>query len=381
MNIDQLRRNIDSIDTELVELFKRRMKTAADIAEYKQQNNLPVLDKSRERELLNKVADISGEEYENYTLRLYSQILELSKAYQSKIIKTPSPLYEKISEAVANKDRVQFPEKAIVACQGVEGAYSSLACEKLFRTPSIMFVNSFDAVFSAVSQGLCQYGVLPIENSTAGSVNRVYDLMDKQKFSIVKCVRLKINHSLLTKKGTRLEDIKEIYSHEMAIAQSADFLSTLDGVKIIPCDNTAVAAKMVADSERNDVAAISSAECAALYGLETLCEAVQDKADNYTRFICISKKLEIYPGADKTSLVLTLPHKPGALYNLLSMFSALDINILKLESRPLDGRDFEFMFYFDVEASVYSDKFLQMITELPEATESFSYLGSYSETV
>ena len=381
MNIDQLRRNIDSIDTELVELFKRRMKTAADIAEYKQQNNLPVLDKSRERELLNKVADISGEEYENYTLRLYSQILELSKAYQSKIIKTPSPLYEKISEAVANKDRVQFPEKAIVACQGVEGAYSSLACEKLFRTPSIMFVNSFDAVFSAVSQGLCQYGVLPIENSTAGSVNRVYDLMDKQKFSIVKCVRLKINHSLLTKKGTRLEDIKEIYSHEMAIAQSADFLSTLDGVKIIPCDNTAVAAKMVADSERNDVAAISSAECAALYGLETLCEAVQDKADNYTRFICISKKLEKYPGADKTSLVLTLPHKPGALYNLLSMFSALDINILKLESRPLDGRDFEFMFYFDVEASVYSDKFLQMITELPEATESFSYLGSYSETV
>ena len=381
MNIDQLRRNIDSIDTELVELFKRRMKTAADIAEYKQQNNLPVLDKSRERELLNKVADISGEEYENYTLRLYSQILELSKAYQSKIIKTPSPLYEKISKAVANKDRVQFPEKAIVACQGVEGAYSSLACEKLFRTPSIMFVNSFDAVFSAVSQGLCQYGVLPIENSTAGSVNRVYDLMDKQKFSIVKCVRLKINHSLLTKKGTRLEDIKEIYSHEMAIAQSADFLSTLDGVKIIPCDNTAVAAKMVADSERNDVAAISSAECAALYGLETLCEAVQDKADNYTRFICISKKLEIYPGADKTSLVLTLPHKPGALYNLLSMFSALDINILKLESRPLDGRDFEFMFYFDVEASVYSDKFLQMITELPEATESFSYLGSYSETV
>ena len=381
MNIDQLRRNIDSIDTELVELFKRRMKTAADIAEYKQQNNLPVLDKSRERELLNKVADISGEEYENYTLRLYSQILELSKAYQSKIIKTPSPLYEKISEAVANKDRVQFPEKAIVACQGVEGAYSSLACEKLFRTPSIMFLNSFDAVFSAVSQGLCQYGVLPIENSTAGSVNRVYDLMDKQKFSIVKCVRLKINHSLLTKKGTRLEDIKEIYSHEMAIAQSADFLSTLDGVKIIPCDNTAVAAKMVADSERNDVAAISSAECAALYGLETLCEAVQDKADNYTRFICISKKLEIYPGADKTSLVLTLPHKPGALYNLLSMFSALDINILKLESRPLDGRDFEFMFYFDVEASVYSDKFLQMITELPEATESFSYLGSYSETV
>jgi chorismate mutase/prephenate dehydratase len=244
-----------------------------------------------------------------------------------------------------------------------------------------MFTDSFDKVFSAVSQGLCQYGVLPIENSTAGSVNRVYDLMKKNNFYIVKCIRLKVNHSLLANKGAKLEDIKEIYSHDMAIAQSADFLSKLDGVKVIPCENTAVAAKKVADSNRLDIAAISSASCSELYGLETLCESVQDRADNYTRFICISKKLEIYPGADKTSLMLTLSHKPGSLYSLLSMFSALDINILKLESRPLEDRDFEFMFYFDVEASVYSEKFLQMITELPNATESFTYLGSYSESI
>ena len=381
MDINDLRGEIDNIDSQLVELFKKRMDTAADIAKYKLLNNLPVYDKQRERELLSKVSQISGEEYENYTLRLYSQILELSKAYQSKIIKTPSALYEKISAAIDNKEKMQFPEKAIVACQGVEGAYSSLACEKIFRTPSIMFVDSFDSVFSAVSQGLCQYGVLPIENSTAGSVNRVYDLMDKQHFYIVKCVRLKINHSLLAKKGTKLENIKEIYSHDMAIAQTADFLAEHPEIKVIPCENTAVAAKKVADSERDDIAAISSAECAALYGLDVLEESVQNREDNYTRFICISKKLEIYPGADKTSLMLTLPHKPGALYNLLSMFSALDINLLKLESRPLDGRDFEFMFYFDVEASVYSEKFLQMITELPSATESFSYLGSYTETI
>ena len=381
MDINNLRGEIDNIDSQLVELFKKRMDTAADIAKYKLLNNLPVYDKQRERELLSKVSQISGEEYENYTLRLYSQILELSKAYQSKIIKTPSALYEKISAAIDNKEKMQFPEKAIVACQGVEGAYSSLACEKIFRTPSIMFVDSFDSVFSAVSQGLCQYGVLPIENSTAGSVNRVYDLMDKQHFYIVKCVRLKINHSLLAKKGTKLENIKEIYSHDMAIAQTADFLAEHPEIKVIPCENTAVAAKKVADSERDDIAAISSAECAALYGLDVLEESVQNREDNYTRFICISKKLEIYPGADKTSLMLTLPHKPGALYNLLSMFSALDINLLKLESRPLDGRDFEFMFYFDVEASVYSEKFLQMITELPSATESFSYLGSYTETI
>lgn len=381
MDINKLRQEIDSIDHQLVNLFTKRMEVASQIGAYKQENNLPVLDKARERELLAKVAKLSGEEFSNYTTRLYSQILELSKAYQSTIVKTESKLYDKISDAVNSQDKMQFPEKAVIACQGVEGAYSSLACEKLFRSPSIMFVDSFDSVFSAVNQGLCQYGVLPIENSTAGSVNRVYDLMDKQRFYIVKCIRLKINHSLLVKQGTKLEDIKEIYSHDMAIAQSAQFLASLSGVKVIPCENTAVAAKKVAESDRNDIAAISSKDCALLYGLDVLKNSIQDRADNYTRFICISKKLEIYPGADKTSLMLTLPHKPGSLYNLLSMFSALDINILKLESRPLDSEDFEFMFYFDVDASVYSEKFLQMIRELPSATESFSYLGSYSETV
>lgn len=381
MDINKLRQEIDSIDNQLVNLFTKRMEVASQIGAYKQENNLPVLDKARERELLGKVAKLSGEEFSNYTTRLYSQILELSKAYQSTIVKTESKLYDKISDAVNSQDKMQFPEKAVIACQGVEGAYSSLACEKLFRSPSIMFVDSFDSVFSAVNQGLCQYGVLPIENSTAGSVNRVYDLMDKQRFYIVKCIRLKINHSLLVKQGTKLEDIKEIYSHDMAIAQSAQFLASLSGVKVIPCENTAVAAKKVAESDRNDIAAISSKDCALLYGLDVLKNSIQDRADNYTRFICISKKLEIYPGADKTSLMLTLPHKPGSLYNLLSMFSALDINILKLESRPLDSEDFEFMFYFDVDASVYSEKFLQMIRELPSATESFSYLGSYSETV
>ena len=381
MEIEALRGQIDSIDRELVELFKQRMQVSADIAKYKKENNLPVLDKTRERELLNKISQMSDKELESYTVRLYSQILELSKSYQTKCLGEKTELYGKIKAAFDEKDKMQFPENAIVACQGVEGAYSSLACDKLFRTSSIMFTDSFDKVFSAVSQGLCQYGVLPIENSTAGSVNRVYDLMKKNNFYIVKCIRLKVNHSLLANKGAKLEDIKEIYSHDMAIAQSADFLSKLDGVKVIPCENTAVAAKKVADSNRLDIAAISSASCSELYGLETLCDSIQDRADNYTRFICISKKLEIYPGADKTSLMLTLSHKPGSLYSLLSMFSALDINILKLESRPLEDRDFEFMFYFDVEASVYSEKFLQMITELPNATESFTYLGSYSESI
>ena len=186
MDLEQLRSRIDEIDSQMVELFKDRMEIATDIARYKKENKLPVLDKTRERALLNKIAEMSGEEFENYSLRLYSQILELSRTYQHKCLGNKSELTRKIEAALDESDKKSFPESAIVACQGVEGAYSTLACEKLFRNPNIMFFDSWDGVFSAVDKGLCKYGILPIENSTAGSVNHVYDLMNKYKFYIVK---------------------------------------------------------------------------------------------------------------------------------------------------------------------------------------------------
>lgn len=379
MNLEQLRDKIDIIDRQLVELFCQRMSTSAEVADYKKENGIPVLDKQRERELLAKIAEMGGSEYGNYCVRLYSQILELSKAYQHRRLDSESELLLKIVNALESCGGRALPDSATVACQGVEGAYSSLACEKLFQMPSILYCSSFDGVFSAVSKGLCRYGILPIENSTAGSVKRVYDLMRESNFHIVKSIRLKVNHSLLAKKGTKISDIKKIYSHPMAIAQSEEFLASLEGVEVIPCENTAVAAKSVAESDDKGVAALSSINCAELYSLEVLKSSVQNREDNYTRFILISKELEIYPGADRTSLMLTLPHRAGSLNSLLSLFSALGINLVKLESRPLEGRDFEFMFYFDIEVSVYSDKFLQLINELPYATESFAYLGSYSE--
>ena len=381
MNIEELRKNIDGIDRQMVELFKQRMQTAAEIADYKRENGLPVLDRTRERELLMKIADIAGSEYESYALRLYSQILELSKSYQHSKITGKSELAEKISACVREFSAKELPDRAVIACQGVEGSYSSLACEKLFLLSDIMYFTSFDDVFSAVSKGMCRYGVLPIENSTAGSVNRVYDLMRQYNFYIVRCVRLKINHALLAKKGVKTGDIKKVYSHSMAFAQSSDFLGTLKGVETIPCENTAMAAKAVAESGEPGVAAISSRECAQLYGLDILESSVQNRDDNYTRFILISKQPEIYPGADRTSLMLTLPHRAGSLNSLLGLFSALNINLVKLESRPLEGSDFEFMFYFDVEGSVYSDKFIRLINELEFATDSFTYLGSYSEVL
>lgn len=380
MDLKDLREKIDKIDDDMVRLFQERMKVAADIAEYKREQNMAVLDKSRERQKLNDLVGKTEEDFKSYMHVLYSLMFELSRSYQSRLLNKETGLQKRISDAVENTDRL-FPRSAEVACQGVEGAYSQIACEKLFTMPNIMYFNNFEGVFAAIDQGLCRYGVLPLENSTAGSVNKIYDLMIKYDFNIVRSTRLKVDHNLLVKKGTKLEDVKEIYSHEQAISQCAEFLKKLPNVKVIACENTAVAAKMVAESPRGDIAALSSRSCAELYNLACLAESVQDKGNNYTRFICISKKLEIYPGADKTSIMIMTDHKPGALYKLLSRFYALGINLTKLESRPLPDRDFEFMFYFDLETSVYSPEFITLIGELESSCEQFRYLGSYSEMV
>ena len=380
MNIEELRNEIDTIDNGLVELFVKRMGVAAQVAEYKRENGKPILDPARERQLLQKVSDLAGENMESQTRILYQLILSLSRSHQSHLLGLDGTLATRVNEAVEQTDRV-FPERATVACQGVEGAYSQLACDKLFAAPDIMYMTSFEGVFQAVDKGLCRYGILPLENSTAGSVNQIYDLMLRYNFHVVRSTRVHVPHVLLAKKGARLEEIREIYSHEQAIQQCSAFLHDLKGVKVHVCENTAMAAKAVAESERTDVAAISSETCATLYGLSVLETAISNVENNYTRFICISKELEIYPGANRTSMMLTLPHKPGALYTVMAKFYALGINLIKLESRPIPGKDFEFMFYFDIDVSVYSKSFTELLSQLQAETETFRYLGSYTEIV
>lgn len=379
MDLSYYREQIDQIDDALIQLFARRMETAAQIAQWKRQAGKPVMDASRERAKLLDVMEKCPAEFKDYAVSLYSLLFELSRSYQHRILDSSSALTEQITAAIENTAPL-FPKTATVACQGVEGAYSQLACEKLFRLPDIFYFNSFDAVFSAIEKGLCRYGIIPLENSTAGSVNKVYDLMMRHNFRIVRSVRLKVDHNLLVKPGTRMEDIREIYSHEQAINQCARYLQKFSGVKIIPCENTAMAAKYVSEAG-GGAAALSSRSCAKLYGLTCLEESVQDQGNNYTRFICISKDLEIYPGADRTSLMLVLPHTPGSLYKVLSRFYALGINLNKLESRPLPERDFEFMFYFDLDTPVYSPQFIQLMGELQNICEEFNYLGSYSEVI
>lgn len=380
MELENLRNEIDQIDRELVKLFVQRMQISEQVADIKKNQNLPIYVPARERDILQKVADLAGPNMANYTRVLYSMLFELSRSYQSKHNTEHTDLYRQITSSIENTEKL-FPQAPMVACQGVEGAYSQIACEKIFKNPFIMYFKNFDGVFQAIEQGLCQYGILPIENSTAGSVKKIYDLMIHHNFSIVRTFRLKIDHNLLANPGATIDGIKIIYSHEQAINQCSDFLKKLDGINIIPVENTAVAANMVAESGRKDVAAISSRTCEELYGLKSLADSIQDKGNNRTRFICISKNLEIYPGADKTSIMMILPHKPGALYKVLARMYVLGINVIKLESRPIPDRDFEFMFYFDLETSIYSEEFVQLMCELDDLCEEFKYLGSYTEVV
>lgn len=378
VRLEGYKKELKEIDDRIFSALQKRMDVAKLIALEKKEKGLPLVNGIEERKRLEEVTESSPDDMQIYNRLVYNAISELSRDYQRKYIQEETPLVRSIKAARENTLKV-FPKKAVVACQGVQGAYSQQACDKIFRMPRIMYMKNFEGVFAAIKDGLCEYGVLPLENSTAGSVNQIYDLMMKYDFYIVRSTKIKVDHSLLVRKGTKKEDIREIFSHEQAIMQCERYLKQFPEAKVTVCENTAASAKMVSESEREDIAALASFECGQLYGLECLEEQVQDSGSNYTRFICISNKPEIYPGADKTSMMFSVSHKPGSLYNVLARFYALGINIFKLESRPIPSREFDFMFYLDIEAEVYSDEFIRLMNQVEELSQDFKYLGSYSE--
>lgn len=378
MDLNECRLKIDQIDDQLVQLFSERMTLAGDVARYKQAHQAPVLVPGREREILLRVSRAAGAEFGDYTRMLFTTIFNLSRSYQHSLTAPSAAISNEIAEALRQTPEI-FPATGSVACQGTEGAYSQLAAERLFTLPDITYVRSFSGVAQAVEKGLCQYGVLPVENSSHGTVDAVYDLMREHKFYIVRSLKLHVAHALLAPAGVKLSEIREVISHEQALGQAGEYLKSLKNVKITPVENTAVAASMVAESGRRDLAAVSSRTCASLYGLAVLAENIHDNANNYTRFICISKALQIFPGANRISLMLTLPHRPGTLYDTLSRFAALGLNLLKLESRPVPGSDFEFRFYFDFAGPVYAESVRKLLDDLSRELDSFTFLGWYNE--
>ncbi len=378
-DMKDLRKEIDTIDDQMLSLFQKRMALAEQVADAKMQAGLPILDRTRQRDILFRMTEGQDDQMATYTKVLFSTLFDLSRSCQQAKLQRPDSLAATLRKASENGEAAAFPLRATVACQGREGAYSQIACDRLFSTPKIMYFNHFDGVVRAVRDGLCDYGVLPIENSLHGSVGQVYDLMEKYRFFVVRGLRLQVDHALVAKPGAKLSDIRTIYSHEQAIGQCAAFLAAHPNVEAVPVENTAIAAKMVADHPDHTVAAIASADCAQLYALEQLVEGVQDNDTNFTRFVCISRKMEVYPGANRISLVCTLPHRPGALYSLIARFSALGLNLVKLESRPIPGKNFEFRFYMDLEAQVGSPAVGMLLDQLEQSDIPTLFLGAYAE--
>ena len=377
--LEELRKKIDDIDDKIAALYLERQNTVREIGEEKARTHTAVADPAREKKIIARVTKNADDEQKIYLKRVFETMIETSRAYQRRLVAPVTPLSDELRR-VLMEGKKYFPVSSTVACQGVEGSYSSIAADKLFEIADITFFKNFEGVFQAVEKGLCDYGVLPIENSAVGSVNAVYDLMKKHRFYSVGSIKRKVGDHLLAKKGVALSEIKEIFSHEQAIGQCAAYLQKLSpSVKVTACPNTAVAAERVASSERRDVACISSRNCAELYDLGILDSNIQDNDSNYTRFICISKMLEVFAPANRISIMMTLPHEAGSLNRVLNKFSTLGLNLTKLESRPLHGTDFEFMFYFDFEGQIENSDTLSLIAELDQGTEQFVFLGSYYE--
>lgn len=377
MELDEIRERIDTVDENMLALFLERMVLSDRVAAYKRAHSLPLTNKTREREILARVTENTGS-LEPYVHQFFTNLFELSKARQAELNAGASRIRALIEQAIAAPEEA-FPRTGVIACQGIEGSNSQAAADKLFPRGNIVYVKSFEAAFNAVESGLCQFAVLPIENSTNGSVRAVYNLLQKKRFSIVRGTSLCIRHELMAKPGTKTADITEIFSHEQALGQCGRYLSALSGkVKITPCANTALAAKMVAESADSGAAAICSHACAELYGLETLSDDIQDSDNNYTRFICVTKKPAIYAGANRISLILACQNKPGALNEILSKLAAHGVNMSKLESCPVTGGNFEFEFFMELDASVREPGVLPLLEELERISESFLFLGNYS---
>lgn len=375
MDLLDLRKEIDEIDEQLIPLLLKRMSISEEVAKYKVERGIPVLNSEREQQILDNVAEKCGE-LGNTIKTVFSATMDASRALQHKIIGGGKELRDAVENAMS-ADRLTA-DGAPVACQGVDGAYSGVTAKKLFPDSPVKYYTQFEDVFEAVNKGDTKFGVIPVENSTAGSVHESYDLIMKYRFYVVGAYDLKIEHCLCAKTGTKYEDITDVYSHPQALSQCNNFLNNFDftGVNF---SNTAAAAKFVAESEKNDIGVICSELAAKKYGLKILKRNVQNNNNNRTRFIVISKELIIGKGADKISLIFSLPHKTGSLYRVLGRFSMAGLNLTKLESRPIENSDFSYHFYVDVMGSVKDESTLDLICALSDELPEFELLGNYFE--
>lgn len=373
MDIKDIRNEIDQIDQQMVELFRKRMDCSLRVAEYKKENNQPILNTSREEQVLDKVEQMGGE-YGSYARLLYTNIMELSRDYQYNLINGGAELKALIDSAETSFDAMS--DKLTISALGPMGSNSQLAASKFFPAANLKLVKNFDCVFDDVSNHVSDYGILPVENSSAGSVSKVYDLILKYRYYIVGEIDLPIEYCIGAIPQASINDIEMVLSHEQGLAQCSDFISE-NGFMTKKCGSTSLAAKTVAEEKRINWSAICTKEAADEFGLKVLDKDIQNNDNNCTRFIVISKKPIITEKSHKISLCFSLPHRSGSLYNILCRFASHGLNLTKIESRPIPKSSFEYLFYLDFTGNVLNEDNSRMICSLSEELPEFSFLGNY----
>ncbi|MCR4644995.1 MAG: chorismate mutase [Oscillospiraceae bacterium] len=370
MDLDELRQGINACDQIIMEEFAKRMALCKQVAVFKQANGMQIFQTSREKEILDRVRSQAPEGMDGSAALLFETLMDISKYLQYR------ELHKEVRSYVFQP--LHITAASSVACQGMAGANSETAALQIFgQDCKPTFLPTFADVFDAVQQGSVEFGIIPVQNSTAGSVVQAYDLMSEYNFYITRTTVVEITNCLAVRPGVKLADVKDVYSHPQALSQCSHFI-VKNGLKPHEYSNTATSAQLVMQSEE-PIAAICSESCAALHGMEILADHISDYVPNYTRFFCISKELLLSDDADRISVVLKLPHEEGSLHRLLSKFVIAGLNLLKLESRPIRNGSFEVMFYLDFSGNIHDPAVSALLSDLAENLEYFKFLGNYGE--
>ena len=375
MDLNEIRKEIDGIDRQIVDLFEERLKVSEKVAEFKRGTGKKVYDKVREDEKLATLEKLAESDFSRQGIReLFIQIMSISRKLQYQI------LGEKNSGKTGNFIKKSLMEKKgkKVACFGVPGSHTEHAMEEFFGADVERFhENSFRAVMERVAGGEAAFGVLPIENSSTGSISDVYDLFREFDHCIVGEHILKIEQSVLALPGTKLSDIRKVYSHKQGILQCREFLKEHPWMEAVEYESTAASAAKIRKDQDRTQAAIAGARTAELYGLDILEKNASFSDNNATRFIVIANEKMYYEDADKVSICFESPHEKGSLYNILSHIIYNNLNMTGIESRPLEGKRWEYRFFVDFEGNLSDPAVKNTLNGIREEVSELRILGNF----
>ena len=374
MDLLKLRQQIDEIDEDIVKLYERRMEICRQVAEYKIETGKKVLDRQRETEKIARVKSMTHNDFNSHGIEeLFEQIMSMSRKLQYQLLTEHGSLGKLPFIGV---DRLET-QKARVVFQGAEGAYSQAAMTQYFGDQVNSFhVETFRDAMSAIDEGSADFAVLPIENSTAGIVTEIYDLLQEYENYIVGEQIIRIEHCLLGVPGAKLEDIKTVFSHPQSLMQSARFLENYDW-RQISMQNNAFAARKVAEEGDRTQAAIAGEHAAKIYGLEVLQKGINQSDSNSTRFIIVTNQKIFRKDAAKISICFEVPHESGSLYHMLSHFIYNNLNLTKIESRPIEDRNWEYRFFVDFDGNLSDSAVKNALRGLREEARNMKILGNY----